>query len=61
LFRWRDEFLQDGVAALNGRGCGAGKQRERKCYEVQLAERDRVIGELTVANCILKKIAEGMS
>ena len=55
LFRWRDEFLQGGVAALNGRGCGAEKQRERKCYETQLAERDRVIGELTVANRILKK------
>lgn len=58
LYAWRDVYLQSGQAALaNGRG--KGDVRDRRILELQeeLAERDRVIGELTIANRILKKTA----
>jgi transposase-like protein len=56
LARWRDEFLAGGTAAL-----GAGKTQQsvqsRRIEELEqsLAGRDQVIGELTIANRILKK------
>ncbi len=56
LGRWRDEFLAGGTAAL-----GAGKTQQnvqsRRIEELEqsLAGRDQVIGELTIANRILKK------
>ena len=54
--RWRDEFLQAGQAAL-GSGKIAQNQLARQVEELneQLRGRDQVIGELTVANRILKK------
>jgi len=56
LYRWRDEFLAGGEAALaNGRGKADGHARQIPELEKALAERDRVIGELTIANRILKK------
>lgn len=58
LAAWRDGFLQAGQAALaNGRG--KADPRDRRIHELEenLAERDRVIGELTIANRILKKTA----
>src|ERR1700752_918815 len=59
LYRWRDDFLAAGEAALaggtrsgssahNGRGAELGRQIE---------SRDQVIGELTIANRILKKLS----
>ena len=58
LYRWRDEFLAAGEAALahdkNGNDAPARENRELRA---QLEERDRVIGELTVANRILKKLS----
>lgn len=59
LYHWRDVFLQGGEAALsNGKG---GDPQSRQVQELQraLAERDRVIGELTIANRILKKTTDG--
>jgi transposase len=56
LTRWKEAFLQGGKQALaNGsRGQTAADRRVRELQE-QVAERDRVIGELTIANRILKK------
>lgn len=59
LFRWRDEFLAAGEAALATRK-SAGEPRARQIAELekQIANRDQVIGELTIANRALKKNAE---
>ena len=61
LYRWRDEFIQGGEAAMvNGKGAANGSSRRVQELERALAERDRVIGELTIANRILKKTADGL-
>lgn len=60
LYRLRERFLESGKAGLarrNGRG-KASANREAK-LERAVAERDRVIGELTIANRILKKTSDG--
>ncbi len=61
LYRWRDEFLSAGEAALaKGKGKTDGRDRQIQDLHKQLEERDRVIGELTIANRILKKHSEGL-
>jgi len=57
LYRWRDECLSAGKRALSGRGA----DREVGRLKSALAERDQVIGELTIANRILKKLSDGSS
>jgi transposase-like protein len=59
LYRWRDEFMTAGEAAL-ANGKGKADPRDRRISELnkQLGQRDRVIGELTIANRILKKTAD---
>jgi transposase len=59
LYRWRDEFLAAGEAALaGGMRNGAGtRDRQIAEFEHQIEKRDQVIGELTVANRILKKLS----
>jgi len=60
LYRWRDEFIAAGEAAL---GSGGGKKgaavRDRRIAELeqQIEKRDQVIGEYTIANRILKKLS----
>ena len=60
LYRWRDEFLAAGEAALAG---GNGKKesdplrRRIAELEAEIEWRDQVIGEYTVANRILKKLS----
>lgn len=56
LYRWRDDFLAGGEAALAARRNGK-KAETRRIKELtrDLEERDRVIGELTIANRLLKK------
>jgi transposase len=62
LYRWRDEFLQGGKAALCGTTNGKDGSPHRVAeLERQLSERDLVIGELTVANRILKKVSGVLS
>jgi transposase len=61
LYRWRDEFLTGGKQALDGRGKAAGYKQVIKDLESQLAERDQGIGELTIANRVLKKLSDGLS
>jgi len=59
LYRWRDEFMTAGEAALaNGKGKADARERRIADLKRQLFERDRVIGELTIANRILKKTAD---
>src|SRR5438046_5602340 len=54
LYRWRDEFLAGGEAALaNGKNGSAARDREIRELKAKLEERALVIGELTVANRIL--------
>ena len=59
LYRWRDDFLTGGEAAL-ANGKSKADPRERQIIELkkQLGERDKVIGELTIANRLLKKTAD---
>jgi transposase len=60
LYRWRDEFLAAGEAALaNGRGKKGADPRDRRIAELeqQIEKRDQVIGEYTIANRILKKLS----
>jgi transposase-like protein len=57
LYRWRDEFLSGGAAGLAGRGGTDLQAKEIAKLKEQLAERDQVIGEITVANRILKKLS----
>lgn len=61
LYRWRDEFIAGGRAQLAGKGADARQERKLERLEGELAERDQVIGELTVANRILKKLSGGLS
>jgi transposase len=59
LYRWRDEFLAAGEAAL-ARGTRNGsstRDRQLAEFEQQIERRDQVIGELTVANRILKRLS----
>jgi len=59
LYRWRDEFLVAGQAALaNGKSKADPRDRQIAELNKQLGERDKVIGELTIANRILKKMAD---
>jgi transposase-like protein len=56
LARWREEFLAGGTAALGSGKCVQNAQTRRiEELEHDLAGRDQVIGELTIANRILKK------
>jgi len=59
LYRWREEFLTAGAAALaNGKGKADARDRRIAALTKELSERDRVIGELTIANRFLKKRAD---
>lgn len=61
LYRWRDEFLAAGEAALaNGRGKKAADplRQQIRDLERQIEQRDQVIGEYTIANRILKKLSD---
>ena len=59
LYRWRNDFLSAGEAALAEGSTKRGKNLDRQRVdelEADLRERDLVIGELTVANRVLKKL-----
>lgn len=61
LYIWRDQFLEGGLSALaNGKGKSDPQARRVQELEKELIERDRVIGELTIANRILKKVRDGL-
>jgi transposase-like protein len=56
LYRWREQFLKCGKQGLDGAGADAAQKAMARLTS-QLAERDQVIGELTIANRILKKLS----
>lgn len=62
LYRWRDDFLAAGEAALaSGKNGSDARERAIRELKAKLEERDLVIGELTVANRILKKVSGQLS
>lgn len=61
LYRWREEFLEGGKRALEGKAGQQGINGATAQLQAQLADRDQVIGELTVANRILKKLSGSLS
>ena len=60
LYRWRDDFLAGGEAALAGKQ-GKGQQQRIQELEREVEQRDQVIGELTIANRVLKKVSDRSS
>jgi transposase len=61
LYRWRDEFLAAGEAALmQAKGGADPRNRQVEDLKRELARRDQVIGELTIANRLLKKSSDGL-
>ena len=56
LYRWRDEFLKGGEAALCGEKA-EGQARRIEELERDVAERGRVIGELTITSRIPRTTA----
>jgi transposase len=59
LYRWREEFLEGGKARLKGKDPVSKANIEVEKLKRAIAKRDQVIGELTIANRILKKIEAG--
>jgi transposase len=58
LYRWRDEFLAAGEAALaKGKNGVDARDQEIKELKAELEERTLTIGELAAANRILKKLS----
>lgn len=58
LHRWRDQFLEGGKAGLSS-GRGKSDARDQRIAELEkdVADRDRCVGELTIANRVLKKLS----
>ena len=61
LYRWREEFIGAGKQAMNGRGAQAEQAKVLERLSAEVAERDQVIGELTIANRVLKKLSGALS
>jgi len=60
LTRWREQFLQGAESGLAGSKSKRPPEQERITQlEKDLAGRDQVIGELTIANRILKINQDG--
>lgn len=62
LYRLRDQFLDGGKQAMTQASGGTmvGKDKQLERLEKDVARRDRVIGELTIANRLLKKHSVGL-
>lgn len=62
LYRWREEFIAGGRTNMASSKKAQKLQEQRTAkLEREIAERDMVIGELTIANRILKKTADHIS
>jgi len=49
-YKWRDTFVEDAASVFGGQG-----DNERQKLEVRIAELERMIGQMTIENEILKK------
>ena len=60
LYRYRDLFLEGGKAGITS-GDGKADARDKKIENLEkaLEQRDQVIGELTIANRVFKKLSDG--
>jgi len=58
IYRWRDAFLAGGRAGLTKPDAAAESADKRRITQLEreLAERAQIIGELSIANDILKKL-----
>ena len=54
LYRWREEFLAAGKRAMNGSGAQSEQAKPLERLGADLGNPDQVIGELTIANRVLK-------
>ena len=62
LYRWREEFIAGGKAALiNGKVTSEQSSKRIHELERELEEQKRVNDELTIANRVFKKLSEGLS
>jgi transposase-like protein len=64
IYRWRDAFLAAGKAAVTRPEASAAEQaaapaRRIEQLERELGKRAQIIGELSIANDILKKLQTG--
>ena len=59
LYRWRFQFLAGGRAALKSARGKGGRAEAIRRLKRELWESQRTVGELTIANSILKKMADG--
>jgi len=57
LYRWREEFLDAGKSGLKGKSGDSTLKKEISRLRQEVESREQVIGELTVANRILKKLS----
>jgi len=58
LYRWRDEFVAAGEAALaKGKNGSDGRDQQIRALKAELEEHTLTIGELAAANRILKKLS----
>lgn len=58
LYCWRDEFIAGGKAQLTGKESSpVALAKEVSQLQREIEMREQVIGELTVANRILKKLS----
>lgn len=57
LYRWRDGFIAAGKAQLGGKGHEAVAAKELVKLQREIETREPVIGELTIANRILKMLS----
>lgn len=57
VYRWRDEFISGGKAQLAGKSSDAVASKELAKLQREIESREQVIGELTIANRILKKLS----
>lgn len=62
LYRWRDDFLAAGEAALaKGKNGVDARDQEIRALKAELEERTLTIGKLAAANRILIKISRQLS
>jgi transposase-like protein len=55
LSRWRDQFVAAGEQGLRNENRDPSRDARVELLEQELGKRDQIIGELTIANRLLKK------